>query len=84
MTDNKFFILHFLYGSKPMKKIKGEELKVFGELLGGHVYFEFEGFVYGFEPINDKKLHIFPKKNLMVISKKNRFKNGKTLLIIKK
>ena len=60
--DTVFLKVHFLYGSKPLKKYKDTERKWFGGMLGGHV---------GIEGDSDKivnflkkgKLHWFAKKN---------------------
>jgi hypothetical protein len=34
--DTTFLKIHFLYGSKPLKKYKNEEPKWFGGIMGGH------------------------------------------------
>jgi len=59
--DTTWLKVHFLYGSKPLKKYKDTERKWFGGILGGHV---------GIESDSDKivnflkrgKLHWFAKK----------------------
>jgi len=38
--DSSFIKVHFLYGSKPLKKYKATEHKWFGGILGGHVGIE--------------------------------------------
>lgn len=38
--DTAFLKVHFLYGSKPLKKFKDTEQKWFGGILGGHVGIE--------------------------------------------
>jgi hypothetical protein len=60
--DSTFIKVHFLYGSKPLKKYKDVEPKWFGGILGGHV---------GIEGDNDQvvnfifkgKFHWFAHKN---------------------
>ena len=51
-TDTSHFIkVHFLYGSKPLKKFKGKtEMKYFGGMHGGHVTIEVDSIDYGFSP----------------------------------
>ncbi len=51
-TDSTHFIkVHFLYGSKPLKKYKGKtEMKYFGGMHGGHVTIEVDSIDYGFSP----------------------------------
>ncbi len=54
--------VHFLYGSKPLKKYKDTESKWFGGVLGGHVGIEGDsGMVLSF--IHHGKFHWFAKKN---------------------
>jgi len=50
--DTILLKVHFLYGSKPLKKYKGTEKKWFGGMLGGHV---------GIEGDNDKVFNFQPK-----------------------
>ncbi len=58
--------IHFLYGSKPLKKYKATEFHWFGGLHGGHVSLEIDDVDYSFVPAND--LHVFPhKKSLSAI-----------------
>jgi len=62
-TDSVYFIkVHFLYGSKPLKKHKADEHKYFGGLHGGHVTIEIDNMDYGFVP--DGKFHVFAHKTL--------------------
>ncbi|MCW3102406.1 MAG: hypothetical protein JWO09_846 [Bacteroidetes bacterium] len=56
--DSAYFIkVHFLYGSKPLKKYKSTEAKYFGGIHGGHVSIEVDSMDYGFVP--EGKFHIF-------------------------
>jgi len=52
--------VHFLYGSKPLKKYKQDEYKYFGGLHGGHVTIEVDNISYGFVPAG--KFHVFAHK----------------------
>jgi len=57
-ADTGYFIkVHFLYGSKPLKKYKNTEAKYFGGIHGGHVSIEVDSTDYGFVP--EGKFHIF-------------------------
>ena len=57
-TDTSHFIkVHFLYGSKPLKKYRSTENKYFGGIHGGHVTIETDSIDYGFSP--EGKVHIF-------------------------
>ena len=57
-TDTGFYFqVHFLYGSKPLRKYKDTEPKYFGGLHGGHVTIQIDSSDYGFEPTND--VHVF-------------------------
>lgn len=59
--DTSFLKVHFLYGSKPLKKYKDTEQKWFGGVLGGHVGIESEkDKVVNFLPSG--KFHWFAKK----------------------
>jgi hypothetical protein len=61
-TDTNHVIqVHFLYGSKPLRKFKGTEQKLFGGLHGGHVSFEVDSIDYGFGP--EGRFHFFSHKN---------------------
>ena len=52
--------VHFLYGSRPLKKYKSTEPKWFGGILGGHVGIEGDsGRILNFVPRG--KFHWFPK-----------------------
>jgi hypothetical protein len=59
--------VHFLYGSKPLKRYKNVEKKWFGGILGGHAGIERDSSkILNFMPIgqfNSVKLHVFPRKN---------------------
>jgi hypothetical protein len=55
-------IIHFIYGSKPEKEFKDTEEKIPGGLLGGHIFIQCGEYYYGFESINRKKIHLFPRK----------------------
>ncbi len=58
--DTTFLKVHFLYGSKPLKKYKEIEKKWFGGILGGHVGIEVEeDKVLNFLP-SSEKFHVFP------------------------
>jgi hypothetical protein len=76
--------LHFLYGSKPKKKFKEFEKKVFGGINGGHIYLQLDEYVYGFEPADEKKLHIFPKKKFNSIFRKENYISWKKFIVNKK
>lgn len=51
-TDSSHTIkVHFLYGSKPLKKYKNKtEMNYFGGIHGGHVTIEVDSVDYGFSP----------------------------------
>ena len=51
-TDSSHTIkVHFLYGSKPLKKYKNKtEMNYFGGIHGGHVTIEVDSIDYGFSP----------------------------------
>jgi len=53
--------VHFLYGSKPLKKYKDTEQKWFGGVLGGHV---------GIEGDSDKIVNFVPAGEFHLIAKK--------------
>jgi hypothetical protein len=58
--DASYLKVHFLYGSKPIRKYKATEPKWFGGILGGHVGIEAEtGEILSFVPKG--KFHWFPK-----------------------
>jgi hypothetical protein len=60
-SDSTYLIkVHFLYGSKPLKKYKNTEPRFFGGLHGGHVSIEIDNTDYGFVP--EGKFHIIPHK----------------------
>jgi len=60
--DTAFIKVHFLYGSRPLKKYKHSEPKWFGGILGGHVGIEGDsGSIVNFLPKG--KFHWFAKKN---------------------
>lgn len=56
------FRVHFVYGSRPKREFRKTEEKVPGGLFGGHISIESGGYVYGFESIDRKRIHIFPKR----------------------
>lgn len=59
--DSIFLKVHFLYGSKPLKKYKASEQKWFGGILGGHAGVECDSNrVLNFLPSG--KFHLFSKK----------------------
>jgi hypothetical protein len=60
-TDSAHIIkVHFLYGSKPLKKYKNiTEMNYFGGIHGGHVSIEVDSLDYGFSPSG--KVHIFSR-----------------------
>ena len=61
--DTTFLKVHFLYGSKPLKKHKNSEKKWFGGILGGHVGLEVEeDKILNFLP-SQEKFHVFPKND---------------------
>lgn len=54
--------VHFLYGSKPLKKYKDTERKWFGGVLGGHVGIEGDSDkIVNFTPVG--KFHLFAHKH---------------------
>ena len=60
-TDSSRIIkVHFLYGSKPLKKYKSTEMKYFGGIHGGHVTIEVDSIDYGFAPTG--RVHMLPHK----------------------
>lgn len=61
-TDTSHIIkVHFLYGSKPLKKFKGTEMKYFGGIHGGHVTIEVDSVDYGFAPTG--RVHMLSHNN---------------------
>jgi hypothetical protein len=60
--DTSFLKVHFLYGSKPLKKYKDTEQKWFGGVLGGHA---------GIESENDKVVNFLPRGKFHWFAKKN-------------
>jgi len=79
--------IHFRYGSKPLKDFP-EEKKVFGGMLGGHVFIEINNTFYGFERKDEKLFHLFPRKKYNAVFKKetlehfNHFEKSNQLLSI--
>lgn len=60
--DTNYVKVHFLYGSKPLKKYKDTEQKWFGGILGGHVGIEGDSDrIVNFLPSG--KFHWFAKKD---------------------
>lgn len=61
-TDSTHAIkVHFLYGSKPLKKYKNKtEMKYFGGIHGGHVTIEIDSIDYGFSPTG--RVHMISHK----------------------
>ena len=60
--DTTYLKVHFLYGSKPLKKYKDTEQKWFGGVLGGHVGIEGDSDrIVNFLP--NGKFHWFAKKD---------------------
>lgn len=60
--DTAYLKVHFLYGSKPLKRYKDTEEKWFGGMLGGHVGIESDSNrIVNFLP--NGKFHWFAKKN---------------------
>jgi hypothetical protein len=60
--DSTYLKVHFLYGSKPLKKYKDTERKWFGGVLGGHVGIEGDsGRILNF--LRKGKFHWFAKKD---------------------
>ena len=60
--DSTFLKVHFLYGSKPLKKYKDTERKWFGGVLGGHV---------GIEGDSDRILNFLRKGKIHWFAKNN-------------
>jgi hypothetical protein len=59
--DSQYIKVHFLYGSRPLKKYKSIEPKWFGGMLGGHAGVEADsGRILNFIPSG--KFHVFAKK----------------------
>ena len=60
--DSVYLKVHFLYGSKPIKKYKSTEKKWFGGILGGHAGIESDSNeILSFSPSG--KFHWITKKN---------------------
>src|SRR5580765_7277209 len=60
--DSIYLKVHFLYGSKPLKKHNATEQKWFGGVLGGHAGIECDSDkVLSFSPTG--KFHLFSRKN---------------------
>ena len=59
--DSLYLKVHFIYGSKPLRKYKDTEKKWFGGILGGHV---------GIEGDSGKILNFGPKGNFHLIARK--------------
>lgn len=55
-------IIHFIYGSKPKREFRDIEEKIPGGLLGGHIFIQTGEYYYGFESVNRKNIHLFPRK----------------------
>lgn len=55
-------IMHFLHGYIPKYKSRETTERIRGGLLGGHIFFQVEGNIYGFEPQRDDDFHIFPRR----------------------
>lgn len=60
--DTNYLKVHFLYGSKPLKKYKDTEQKWFGGIMGGHV---------GIEGDSNKILNFLPNGKFHWIAQKN-------------
>jgi hypothetical protein len=60
--DTTFLKVHFLYGSKPLKKYKDTEPKWFGGVMGGHV---------GIEGDSDKIVNFLPNGKFHWFAKKD-------------
>ena len=60
--DTVYLKVHFLYGSKPLKKYKDTEQKWFGGMLGGHV---------GIEGDSDKIVNFLPNGKFHLLAKKD-------------
>ena len=60
--DPTYLKVHFLYGSKPLKKYKDTEQKWFGGVLGGHV---------GIEGDSDKIVNFLPSGKFHWFTKKD-------------
>src|SRR5689334_21675262 len=63
-ADTTYLKVHFLYGSKPLKKYKHSEKKWFGGILGGHV---------GIEGDSNKIVNFKTKGKLHLIAKPTHF-----------
>jgi hypothetical protein len=60
--DTTYLKVHFLYGSRPLKKYKDTEKKWFGGILGGHVGIEGDSDrIVNFSPRG--RFHLFAKKD---------------------
>ncbi|MDZ4759164.1 MAG: hypothetical protein SGJ10_13640 [Bacteroidota bacterium] len=57
----KYVKVHFMYGSRPLKKFKSTEKHWFGGIKGGHVSMEIDSQVIGFVPSG--RVHIFRHRN---------------------
>lgn len=60
--DTAYLKVHFLYGSRPIKKYKSTESKWFGGILGGHV---------GIESDDDKIINFLPTGDFHVFARKH-------------
>lgn len=57
-TDTSHVVrVHFLYGSRPIRKYRSTEPKYFGGIHGGHVTVQVDSTDYGFEPA--QSFHVF-------------------------
>lgn len=68
-------IIHFIYGSKPKQEFRDVEEKIPGGLLGGHIFIQCGENYYGFESVNRKKIHLFPRKKFNSIYTKEHISN---------
>lgn len=59
---NRILHIHFIYGSVPVKEFRNTEETVPGGLLGGHIYLQAGHNVFGFEPFDKNKIHLFPRR----------------------
>lgn len=65
--------IHFIYGSVPLKEFRNTDEKVPGGLLGGHIYLQTGQNVFGFEPIDRTRIHMFPHKKFNSIYTKEKY-----------
>lgn len=72
------FYLHFVHGSRPLKKYRKSEAKLPGGFFGGHIYIQSGETVYGFEPVDRSRIHLFPQKKINGFFRKEDMRDWRT------